>query len=467
MVAMNSSSDMTMSKYLVRSYMVTMCASSEPPLLLSKRTSRARCHGGNTVTHAGFCDPAPLPAPRATCVGGDRSPRAAHTSFRRQPERTCRHAECKAPDGPSPRRPQEPGLHGPPPRAGPAGRRCQRGQSASPRPATLNVNTVPPEYVRGGDVVLPTTSTPRPRPSSDYGSSEERSRESDGGNRPPARSFLEKRRQLVDVDECGMSLSERIVGGRTASLGAFPWIARLGYKRTGSQQVMYRCGGSLITRNHVVTAAHCVTSLPSGLQLVSVRLGELDERTDPDCDAAECADPVQDFSPLSVVAHPGYNRPKYRHDIAVVRLDHPARITAYVSTICLPFEDLIKIDYTGESLIAAGWGSTSMGMSSSKTLQWVKLKVQPSAGCDAVFTRRANISVGASQMCAAGDGGRDSCEGDSGGPLASREQPSLHSAARSVLVGVVSFGARACAAEAVPGVYTRVTHYLHWLLDQI
>jgi hypothetical protein len=59
----------------------------------------------------------------------------------------------------------------------------------------------------------------------------------------------------------------------------------------------------------------------------SVRLGELDERTDPDCDGSECADAVQDFSPIVVKVHKDYDKPKFRNDLALIRLDRPVGIT--------------------------------------------------------------------------------------------------------------------------------------------
>lgn len=64
------------------------------------------------------------------------------------------------------------------------------------------------------------------------------------------------------------------------------------------------------------------------LRRASVRLGELDERTDPDCYQFECADPVQDFYPSVVKVHSEYDKPKFRNDLALIRLDRPVNITS-------------------------------------------------------------------------------------------------------------------------------------------
>lgn len=69
---------------------------------------------------------------------------------------------------------------------------------------------------------------------------------------------------------CGFSnvTHRRIVGGTPAKLGAFPWMALIGYSNDLGE-TSFKCGGSLITKRHVLTAAHCLKST-----LSSVRLGE-------------------------------------------------------------------------------------------------------------------------------------------------------------------------------------------------
>ena len=76
--------------------------------------------------------------------------------------------------------------------------------------------------------------------------------------------------KLGDQAICGRSFedpSSRIVGGKAVDLGAYPWLANLGYRVRGSDKTKFSCGGSLISSRHVLTAAHCVTGLGSGFTL--------------------------------------------------------------------------------------------------------------------------------------------------------------------------------------------------------
>lgn len=68
-------------------------------------------------------------------------------------------------------------------------------------------------------------------------------------------------------------------------------------------------------------------------------------------------------------------------------------------------------------------------------------------------------------MCAGGKNKKDSCSGDSGGPM--QVAGSLNRDIRFVQQGIVSFGPKVCAIEGFPGVYTRVAYYLDWILDNI
>ena len=68
--------------------------------------------------------------------------------------------------------------------------------------------------------------------------------------------------KLFDKEICGTTNSDRIIGGKNASLGAYPWIAQIGYTIDSKPKLNYRCGATLINQIYVVTAAHCVSDLP-------------------------------------------------------------------------------------------------------------------------------------------------------------------------------------------------------------
>ena len=66
--------------------------------------------------------------------------------------------------------------------------------------------------------------------------------------------------RLSDEKFCGLSPAMRVVGGEDATVGQFPWLVNLGYSQRGVTK--YKCGGTLIGKRYVLTAAHCVTQLP-------------------------------------------------------------------------------------------------------------------------------------------------------------------------------------------------------------
>ena len=93
----------------------------------------------------------------------------------------------------------------------------------------------------------------------------------------------------------------------------------------------------------MLTAAHCVTQLPSGFSLASVRVGEHDLAADPDCargEPRECSPAPQEMEVEEVVFHPNYSDPKpFQNDIAVIKLATEVVENDYVSMVCLPYMD--------------------------------------------------------------------------------------------------------------------------------
>ncbi|XP_046982437.1 spaetzle-processing enzyme-like [Schistocerca americana] len=282
--------------------------------------------------------------------------------------------------------------------------------------------------------------------------------------------------RLLEHARCGLSAADRIIGGKNAALGAYPWIARIGYISTPSplaskyqlpgtrRKAVFRCGAALISSYYVVSAAHCVANLPGGLEVGLIRLGEHNTRTDPDCEDGVCAEPVQDFRPSEVLMHADYDQLPFKHDISLIRLDRAVRFHDFVMPICMIHGKLLTKNYVGEPTEVAGWGVFDIeDPRPSPILQTITLRVVSNAECAPRFEMYAE--VGPTQMCVGGVVGQDSCGGDSGGPLMKVE--ALDGPPRYYLLGVVSFGSKRCGASTMPGVYTRMADYVHWVLDNM
>lgn len=105
----------------------------------------------------------------------------------------------------------------------------------------------------------------------------------------------------------------------------------------------------------------------------------------------------------------------------------------------------------------------------SPILQWLRLPIVDTTRCAASYAKfssnsRTPIVVTGTQMCVQGQVNMDACQGDSGGPLMSDAATSNE---RYTLLGLVSFGPRTCGVSNFPGVYTRISSYVDWIIDNI
>ncbi|KAJ8668467.1 hypothetical protein QAD02_010130 [Eretmocerus hayati] len=259
--------------------------------------------------------------------------------------------------------------------------------------------------------------------------------------------------------KCGIGSPDRIVGGSATAMREYPWMVALEF-RTPKEDKKMACGGSLITNQHILTAAHCIKglSIPRGWSLVSVRLGEWDTRTNPDCNADTCANQYESIPVKEAIVHELYDPIAQHNDIGIIFMDRPVEFSHDIKPICLPTNDGIL-----PKLTVAGWGRNETSEYSEKLLQ-VRVPHVSLQSCGAIYKdRNTPVKLTDDQLCAGGEESKDSCVGDSGGPLMqiSPKDPKYY------VVGVVSFGPRICGTAGWPGVYTNVYKYKPWLLEKI
>lgn len=265
-------------------------------------------------------------------------------------------------------------------------------------------------------------------------------------------------RNLMSPPQCGKTFvnqQTRIVGGQPAELGAWPWIALLGYRTNKKPGPFWQCGGALISEQHILTAAHCINPQGFNLKLYIVRLGESEINNENDG-----ASPV-DILVDTAISHPNYRNGQKNDDIGLIKLQQPVQFTRLIQPICLPKPaEMRSSSFAKYFPFVAGWGAISTsGPSSTKLLQ-IQVPVVDNESCNKAYAPKGAPIVNR-QLCAGyPSGGKDACQGDSGGPLMLPNGTSYY------LIGVVSFGYK-CAEPGFPGVYTRVTSYLDWISNSM
>ncbi|XP_018562098.1 serine protease snake-like isoform X2 [Anoplophora glabripennis] len=244
-----------------------------------------------------------------------------------------------------------------------------------------------------------------------------------------------------------------IAGGNESLPKEFPHMAAIGYG--DEDDIQWQCGGSLISKKFVLTAAHCLDNTADPPKYV--RLGDLDLSTEED-DASP-----QNFDVLRTILHPSYNPPAKYHDIALLELNREVNFNEYASPACLTTE--IELNQT--SLIATGWGKTGFTDSSSNFLLKVDLDPVPHQQCIEKYGKQSkkdlpNGIVHDFQICAGTVKDKDTCQGDSGGPLQFKNEDRSFRVNVHNVIGVTSFG-KACALSGAPGIYTRISNYIPWI----
>uniref|UniRef100_A0A667WQK9 trypsin n=1 Tax=Myripristis murdjan TaxID=586833 RepID=A0A667WQK9_9TELE len=229
----------------------------------------------------------------------------------------------------------------------------------------------------------------------------------------------------------------KVVGGYECPRHSVPYQVSLnaGY---------HFCGGSLISSQWVVSAAHCYKSR------VQVRLGEHDITVNEGTE--------QWIDSNKLIKHPHYNSYNLDNDIMLIKLSRPATLNSYVQTVALPS----RCPVADENCMVSGWGNMAAnGSNVAVLISFCSLDNFPDRlQClrqpiiDDRICRNAYPHLFTENMVCSGfmHGGASSCQGDSGGPLVCGGQ----------LQGVVSWGYE-CAMKGHPSVYARVCRYTSWI----
>ncbi|MGC8728298.1 MAG: serine protease [Elusimicrobiales bacterium] len=222
----------------------------------------------------------------------------------------------------------------------------------------------------------------------------------------------------------------KIVGGVTTTNSEFPFIVSLQHSYYG-----HFCGGSLIAKDWVLTAAHCVDGITPSYIVTGI---------------SKLTDTVgQRFTPVKIIKHPSWNSQTMDYDYALIKLSGQSSA---------PIIELNTLELNaGTNLTVAGWGLTKENGDISNTLQKVTLPLVSKTTC-----LKAYPNAITDRMICAGyaTGGKDSCQGDSGGPLVYK------TSSKAYLVGVVSWG-EGCAREGKYGIYSKVSAVKNWIENTV
>ncbi|XP_054002580.1 uncharacterized protein LOC128889196 isoform X1 [Hylaeus anthracinus] len=241
----------------------------------------------------------------------------------------------------------------------------------------------------------------------------------------------------------------KVVHGTIAPKGTYPWQASIRVR--GHSRSSHWCGAVVLSPLHVLTAAHCLEGYNKGTYFV--RAGDYNTEID---EGTEAEANIEDY-----YIHEDFRKGhRMNNDIALVLLKGRGIFLGKdIMPICLPPENA---EYPpGLNCTISGFGSIETGKSThSKDLRygWVPLLDQSVCRADHIYGEGA-ISDG---MVCAGylDEGIDTCDGDSGGPLAC-----YHNGAFT-LYGITSWGQH-CGKANKPGVYVRISHYRRWIDQKI
>lgn len=238
--------------------------------------------------------------------------------------------------------------------------------------------------------------------------------------------------------------NNRIVGGTPAEYNEFPSFAF----------VYLGCGGTLIHPDIFITAAHCRGVFRDGVMIGGTVY-----------DGSESEHHTVEYE----IAHPQYKRYSnfnFQNDIMLVKLTKPS--SAPIQP--MNFDTTIPIADNTMYATAIGFGFVEEDGTLPYQLRKVDIIVNDAETCNSIDSRLLNhLYVPESMICAGltALGGKDTCNGDSGGPLLYKSSSlSSDDGGKQSIIGITSFGL-GCARPNFAGYYTRISYYEDFIKDTI
>jgi len=246
--------------------------------------------------------------------------------------------------------------------------------------------------------------------------------------------------------------TSNIIGGKDVIPYSWPWQMAL------FNGASLSCGGSLISPQWVITAAHCVVQNPSP-SAYSVKLGVFEQTS-----STENGEVVSQVSEVQI--HPKYrgivNNQAPIYDTALLKLANPVEFTDHIIPVCLPKQGQ-ALPTAGTSLTFTGWGRTENSIFSgvATKLQQVNMPLVATDKCAEFVGESWDENI----IYCGGfeEPGKATCNGDSGGP-------SVHlTNGQYTLLGLTDFGKgnilKPC--SSAYGGYARVSGFVDWIEEHV